>query len=413
MNRRTLLAWISYDFANSSYALLIPAVLFPLYLQGAILVDPAKADLTWGLMAGGATVLSGLVSPIIGAVADFAGWRHYIFRGGVVVAAGMTALLAILEPGSSLALAAVLYIAGALAFNATVALYDAFLPVVATESNLGRVSGWGWGLGYLGGLACLFLVLPVVGSATPAAQPAAFQRAFLVTAAFFAALSLPAFFALRDAHVGARPHLREVLAIGARRVMGTLAHIKEHRRIFVFLAAFYLLSDGMSALYFFSSAYARTTLGLSTREILMLLVVVQLLGVPSTILGGWMSDRLGEFPVLRALSASWLVTVAALAFVQGKVGYYALAALIGALLGPTQAVARAALARMVPLDKRAEFFGFNALAARFSASLAPVLFGVVSTMSGSQRAAVLSTALFFGLASVLLRSKSLRPIQAA
>jgi UMF1 family MFS transporter len=175
----------------------------------------------------------------------------------------------------------------------------------------------------------------------------------------------------------------------------TLGNWRKYKNILLFLLAFYLLSDGLNTVFFFTSIYATTTLGLSMAKVALMLLIVQLVGFPATLVSGRLTDLLGAKKVLTVSIIGWIVVVALLLLKPGFGVLIGVSVLTGLVLGPSQAPARALLAKMVPLGKACQFFGFNGLASKVSASLGPVIFGAISWATRSQQLALGSVLVFF------------------
>lgn len=269
----------------------------------------------------------------------------------------------------------------------------------------GKVSGLGWGLGYLGGLLCFVACYPLLaGGLSPENLPR-FRVTFTITAAFYLLLSLPALIVLRrvdrDRHSSVASSGR-----GARQAYSLLWHTlrnwRRHKEVFKFLLGFYLVSDAIVAVIFFTAIYLEQNFGLTITKILILTLVVQAIGAPATILFGFLGDRFGQKRVVLVTILIWLIVVGIMIFGTGPYTPWLMAVVMGLVLGSTQSLLRSMYAQMVPPDAVNEFFGFNAFAGKVSAVLGPLAFAALAGWSGSQRIGLLSLVAFFLLGGIVL-----------
>jgi len=405
--RKKVISWILFDFANSAYALLIPALLFPLYFKEFLFRSSALGDLNWGIVTGSIMFLSAILAPIFGAASDVLNIRGKYFRWALFISIVSTILLAIPISSELRWMVVAIYLLSAVSFNLSISMYDAFLIDVTDRDKRGMISGLGWAIGYLGGLLCLIILFPIIKSGGPVENTSGYRIAFAITAGFFLVFSLPSVFTFKEKGKKCKDNagggIDFFVKIGFKGVLSTLKQIKSYKEAFKFLLVFYLITDGMTALYFFSAIFARETLQLSTGKILFMLVVVQLVSVPATAIAGYLVDKFSSKKIMYILICLWFLVLEMMSLATNSLHFYLVSVLFGLTLGPTQASYRAIFADIIPPDKRAEFFGFNTLANKVSASLAPIFFGIVSTITGSQRIAVASLSLFFIVALIILK----------
>ncbi len=403
MRSRQVWAWCLFDFANSSYTTLIVTVAFAIYFREAV-VDAAdnRGDRLWGIANFLAMLLVAAVSPFVGALADYAGRRKALLVGSTLLTVCATASLVLVGPGD-VALGMALFVLGTVGFEAGYVFYNSFLPDVSTPATIGRISGWGWAVGYLGGLLSLLACLPLLaeplrdaaGALVPSAL-AARRVSFLVVAAFYLFFALPAFLWLREAPAQGRLAAPgEALAVGFRRVRRTLSRLERHREAAKFVLASLFFTDGISTVISFSAIYATVTFGFSSAEVVALFVVLNVVAFPGALASGYLADRIGPRRTLLLTLLLWVAVVLAGALAAGRGTFWAMACGAAIGMGATQAVSRSFMAQISPRDREAEFFGFFVLAGKFAAMFGPLVFGLVSAGTGSQRAAVLSLLPFF------------------
>ncbi len=398
---KSQLAWASYDFANSAFHLMLPTVLFPLYFKTVLLGGNASSDMIWSLVISIPVLLVGLLSPFIGAVLDSKHKNRRFFIWITTLTILLNFALGVVSPSMSI-LNTVIYAVCLLCFNFSQFSYDAFLPAQKKGKGVASLSGWGWGTGYLGGIICLIPVYIIISGKVLPEDYSAYQHAFIVTAIFYLIFTIPSFLFMRDDSPETNPTPAHKVN-PYKKVFNTLTSWKENRHIFIFLIAFYLINDGLSTLVYFTSIFAATTLHMETTEILISFLFVQLVGVPATIIFCNLSERLGYMKVFLATVVLWIILGVAFVIVSTTLQFYILAFFVGLVIGTTPAMARAIISSF--LENRsdaAEIFGFNALTSRASSILGPLVFGAISSVTGSQRLGLLSLVVFFSLGLILL-----------
>lgn len=395
--KRATLAWCLYDFANSAYTTLIITVAFAVYFRQVVVNAPDnRADQLWGLANFLAMLLVALASPVLGALADYSGMRKRFLILTTLASVGATLTLYRAGPGDvTFAIAA--FVVGTAAFEAGYVFYNSFLPEVSTPETVGRVSGWAWGIGYVGGLLCLLACKPWLDqSLDKAAGIAAYQNSFLLVAAWFLIFSLPAFLWLRESTPqGELQGWWPYAVTGFQRVRQSLTHVRSYRETAKFVVASLLFTDGITTVITFAGIYATTTIGFTNQEMILLFLLLNIVALPGALLAGYFADRVGPKRTLVLTLVLWIAVVIAAASSTGKPMFWAMAC--GAALGTggTQAVGRSFMSQISPPSRRSEFFGFYVLSGKFASMFGPLLFGSVSHYSGSQRLAVLSILPFF------------------
>jgi UMF1 family MFS transporter len=403
-SRKEVWSWAFYDFANSSYGSIFLSLLFPVFYRDAIAGGGGRADFFWGLAVGVSVILAALASPVIGALADRAKNKKELLTAFTLASVlGTAALWA--SPALGLAGTTVLFILTNFAYTAGLVVYDAFLQDIAARHNRGHVSGLGWGLGYIGGLAAMAVLYPLYRHGFGGPHHAGYLLTFPLIAAFFLIFALPSLVFLRShRHLATHkvPAWRE-LPEAWRSLADTLRNWRKHRNILLFLLAFYLLNDGLNTVFSFISIYLTATLGLSMAKVALVFVLTQLIAAPATIITGRLADRSGAKPVIMAATTGWIVVVGLFLLRPTYAVVLIAAVLAGIVVGSSQAPARALLAKLVPADKSCQFFGLNGLASKISASFGPIIFGAISWATGSQQWALASILLFFAGSILVLR----------
>jgi UMF1 family MFS transporter len=338
-----------------------------------------------------------LSSPFLGGVADYAGLRKRLLGAYTAVCVGAVAGFALLSPGAALAGFALIVLAN-IGMEGGLVFYNSFLPRIVPPDRQGRVSGWGFSVGYAGSIVSLLIALPF-------ANAGRFEPIWLMVAAFFALFSLPALLSLppddRSPVAAAEAGRR-----GVRSAWETLREIWGRADARMFLLAYLIYEDGVNTVIIFSSSLAATTFGFAQGDLIALYLVVQVTALAGALALAKPTDTWGPKRVVMVSLLLWVAVVVAAFFVQGKAGFWVVACTAGLGLGSVQAGTRAFFTQFIPAGKEAEYFGVYSLVGKTSAILGPLVFGQMSASFGSQRPAILSVALFFAVGlAVLARVK--------
>ncbi|MBI4638956.1 MAG: MFS transporter [Candidatus Rokubacteria bacterium] len=392
---RAVVAWVLYDFANSAFAAVILATIYSAYYAIGVVGNAEGAgDLWWGRAVSLSMAIVAATAPFLGGIADRSGARRPLFIAFTALSVAATALMATVEPGMVL-WGFALGVLGNVGFEGAQVYYNAYLPDLARRGMLGRLSAWGFAVGYAGSILALLVALPAV-------RAGAYGVAFLTTAALFAGFALPALVLLPGAPGrgvsilrAAREGGAEVLA-GIRRILGD----RDLRRFF---GAYFVYEDGVNTVVAFSAIFAAQTLGFPMDRLIVLYVVVQVSALLGALAWSGPTDRLGPRRVVMVTLLQWAAVVVAAYFVETQGQFYAVAVVAGTGLGAVQAASRAFLTTLIPRGAEAEMFGFYALCGKSAAILGPLVFGTVShAAGGNQRLGILAVGAFFvvGLALV-------------
>jgi UMF1 family MFS transporter len=406
-SRCELFGWAMYDFANSGYTTVVITAVFNAYFVSAVAGNAPWATFAWtGALAISYAAIV-LTAPLVGALADVHAAKKRLLAlttAGCVLA---TAALATVGPGE-LALAIALVALSNYFFGSGENLIAAFLPELADEKSLGKVSGWGWSLGYMGGLLALGLCLAYVSWAQGQGHAAAqfVPVTMLITAALFAMASLPTFFWVRER---ARPHAAEArqgaLRAAYSRVVHTLRHAVRYRDLRRFLVCILFYQAGIATVIALAAIYAQQVLGFDTKDTMVLLLVVNVTAALGAFAFGYVQDRLGHVNTLSLVLVGWIVMAAMAYFADTRDAFWAAANLAGLCMGSSQAAGRAIVGYLSPEDRRAEFFGLWGLAVKLSSIFGPLTYGAVTwATGGNHRLAIMITGTFFVVGLVLLRT---------
>ncbi|MGC8595241.1 MAG: MFS transporter [Candidatus Kryptoniota bacterium] len=380
---------------------MVKTVGFALYFR-EIVAGGAHGDFLWGLADSISMVIAALLSPVLGAASDYSHRRKRFLLFFTMLCVTGTASLYFIKPGMILA-GMLIFIGANVGFQGGYTFYDAFLPEIAPKHLYGRVSGYGFGMGYLGALSILAVNFPFIREGFSKTNIDNFRLSFLVAAVFFSVFSTPAFLRLRD-HTGFYRRKLPYFRLGFRRAVRTLKRLTKYKSLSRFLIAFFLYIDGVNTVIFFSALYARGTLGFTPVEVILFFIVAQTTAVLGSVIFGILTDHWGPKRSIVITLVIWIGVVISAFFIQTKLEFYIIGLFAGAAIGSSQSSSRSLMALLTPVEHAAEFFGFyDGIAGNASAIIGPLTFGAISSFTGSQRYAVVSVLVFFLAGLILLR----------
>ncbi len=415
-------AWVLYDWANSAYVLTTVTAVLPAYFATAV-VPEAGADLwgatlaaptLWGLMVGSAALFIFLLAPVLGAAADYTGRKRAFMAFFCLAGSACAFLLGFSGPGDVWR-TAVLFMLAQVGFAGANVFYDAFLPVVAPPGKTDWVSGLGFAWGYIGGalhfLGSLLLIQFAGNFGLDQGQAA---RIALATAAlWWAGFAMPALVRLREdrpvhdlpPELRGLPRWLGVLRMGLSLAQGTLRTLvsrEERRGAGLFLLAFLLYNDGIQTVIAMATIYGRTELGLPMSTLMPTLLMIQLVAFGGALAFSRLAEGITARRTLLLSLALWSGVVCYAYFIDSSLEYFILGALLGLVLGGSQALSRSLFAAMIPAGQSARYFGYFSVVNKLSAIGGPFLFAAIRHMTGSSREAILGVLALFVSGMVLL-----------
>lgn len=412
LRNKPVFSWALYDWANSAFATTVMAGFFPVFFQKFWSTDVSATATTerlgYGSAIAGAVIA--VLAPILGAIADRGGTRKKFMFAWTLLGVLATGALYFTAKGDWFA-ALTLFVLATIGFNGGIVFNDALLLDVAPESELDRVSAFGYSLGYLGG-GLLFLVnmlmvqSPAMFGLADAAQ--AVQVSFLTVSAWWLIFTIPVMRGVREPKRGASLGPLEAIRVGFRELRNTLSHVRQYRTLVMFLVAYWFYIDGVNTIIKMAVNYG-TALGLDTGALLKALLITQLVGFPAALLFGWLGDRIGpKRGILIGLAVYAAITVYAY-FLDSEREFYALAITVGLVQGGVQSLSRSLFGRLVPAGKNAEFFGFFNMMGKFATVLGPLLIAIVAGITHNERASIISLVVLFVVGGALLWRVRLTP----
>ncbi len=398
-------SWAFYDWANSAYTLAVTTTIFPLYFKAAVEktgVAQATSTAYWGFANSISTLFVALLAPFLGTIADYYGYKKNFFGFFTWMGVVLTAILAFV-PESQWLLMLVIYMISAVGFSGSNIFYDAFLVDVTTKERMDYVSTMGYALGYIGStipfIFCMALIITAYMGLIPISFFVASKIGFIITAIWWGYFTLPMMKNVHQIHgIEREPH---PIANSIKRLAKTFSNIKAQKPLFIFLLSYFFYIDGVDTIIKMATAYG-SDLGIDANSLLVILLVTQFVAFPFAIIYGKLSDKYrGKTMLYVAIIAYTLICIYAY-FLKTTLDFWILAILVGTQQGGIQALSRSYFAKLIPKDNANEFFGFYNIFGKFAAIMGPALMSIVTLMTGSTNAGVLSIAVLFVIGGVLL-----------
>lgn len=412
MNKKQVLAWAAFDWANSAVNTLVFTFVFSVYFAKSIYGDQVAGSAAWSFAQGCAGVVIAILSPILGAALDRYGPHKPVLKLLTIFSCIFTVLLFFMEPSHNFVFLALLFSALLTVFFELLQnVYNSTLPIVTAAQNIGKVSGIGWGFGYVGSIVCLTLALLLfigLGDSggffgIPKDEALHVRSTMLLTAVWFAVFSIPFFLICPDAAKSGLSLKASVLK-GIQDLKGMVRELRQHREGAKFLLASAIYRDGLATLFAIGGLYAAGTLQMSFSEVMMFAIVINIASGIGAIGFAFLDKRLGaRGTVILSLVALIVVGLCAIG-TNDKFVFIGLTCLLGVFIGTVQAASRTWLVALAPLEKKATFFGLYALSGKAVAFMGPFAFAALTTIFESQRAGMLSIIAFWIVGLMLVYS---------
>ncbi len=402
-----IFSWLLFDYANTSFSVIMVTLVFPLFYKNVICRGEPYGDAMWGASVSVSMLIVALVSPVLGAAADYSGNRKRFLFYFTLLSVLATAMLGFTGPGYVLA-ASALFILANIGFEGGIVFYDAYLPEIASKRSLGRLSGYGFATGYLGALLILVFISNQLTGAIGMDNIPEVTKSFFFVALIFAFFATPMFLAFRD---GKKQSVRSYsIRASVRDVRDTIRHIMDYPDLARFLLAFFFYNDAIHTIIVFSSIYAANTLGFTSGDLILFFMIVQTTAIIGSLVFGFITDRIGPKRTIVITLFIWCIVIVMAIMTTDKVFFYYTGLLAGMSMGSSQAASRSMMARLTPPEHVTKFFGFyDGTFGKASSIIGPVIFGLISSFFGDQRIGIASLLLFFAVGLYLIlgvRSKA-------
>lgn len=396
-----IISWAFFDFANTAFSVIIVTVIYSKYFTNYV-ADGRRW--LWGLAVSISMILAALLSPPMGAIADFSRNRKRFLLLFTLVSVICTALMFFVGKGDVI-LGLVLFIFANIGFEAGLVFYDAFLPNLTTKKNYGRVSGYGFAMGYVGALVVLLIVMFLLPGQNSPSYYFYIRLSFVIAAVFFLFFSIPLFVFVSEPKRD-NPLRKELIKNGIEKSFATLKALfvkSQYPSVTRFLLAFFLYNDAIITIIAFASIFATNILKMSDAEIIYFFVIVQSTAVAGSFIFGIISDHIGPKKTITVTLVIWIGVVTGAYFVRTVPEFYVIGLLAGLSIGSSQSCSRSLMALLTPKEREAEFFGFyDGLFGKSSAVIGPLFYGIISDIS-NERVAALAIGLFFLTGLVILQ----------
>lgn len=405
---RSLFSWALYDWANSAFFAVIQTFVFATYFLQSVAENETLGSTQWGNTIGGAGLVVAVCAPFVGAIADQMGrrkpWIAWFSLLSILAIGGLW----FVEPSQQfVVLALVLVFFGTVGSEFAIIFYNAMLPDLASEERVGRWSGWSWGLGYAGGLACLVIALfvfvdvenPPLGLDKAAAEHV--RATFVLVAVWYAVFSLPLFTFTSD-----RPQtgikLKKAARSGWKQLKESIRNVRKFKYIVRFLIARMLFIDALATIFAFGGIYAAGTFDFSERDVLIFGIGLNITAGVGAAVFAWLDDWFGSRTTMLLSLIGLILATTSVLLVTALLWFWVFGLLLGIFVGPVQAASRTYMARVAPPDLQNQMFGLLALSGKVTAFMGPLLVGWLTYIADSQRVGMSIIVILLLLGFILL-----------
>ena len=406
-SRRSIVSWALYDWANSAFATTVMAAFFSIFFSSYWSLDQDSSVTTFwlGIANSLESLVVAILAPVLGAVADSGGYRKRFLVFFSFLGALLTGTLAMVHAGAGLA-AMFVYVIACVGFAGANIFYDALLPAVASEKKVDFVSALGYSLGYIGG-GLLFLInvlmylFPAVFGLPDDGGVAAVKASFVMVAVWWIVFTIPLMLFVKEDAPVRRLSAGQAVRKGFGDVVYTLRSLRRLRMTGLFLVAFWCYIDGVDTIIRMAVDYG-TSLGFPSESLIVALLITQFVAFPAALAYNIFGRKIGQKKAILVAISAYAVISCIGFFMTNVIQFYVLACMIGLFQGGIQALSRSYFTRFVPSGMEAQFFGFYNMLGKFAAIIGPMLVGVVTLLTGSHRAGILSLVILFLVGGILL-----------
>ena len=395
-------SWIMYDWANSAYSIIISSVILPLFYKSITTgegIAPNLADSYWGYATSAATLVIAISAPLLGTIGDYPKWKMRLFKSFFLIGVVATAALSFTD---NWRLLLVFYMLTTIGFSGANIFYDAFLVDVATEERMDRVSTYGFAMGYIGGSTIPFvlsILLIMFGENIGIPRTVAIKASFLFTAFWWIAFTIPMLRNVKQRYFV--PASEHIIHDSFGRLYKTLHQIRSHKKMFLFLIAYFFYIDGLNTIIHMAAVFG-DSIGIVSDMLMIAVLVIPILSFPFTILYGKLAKRFGSKKMILVGIVIYLLACLLAFRMTTAVEFWILATLVATSQGGIQALSRSYFAKLVPKENANEYFGFYNILGKFAAIMGPALYALTSQLTGDSRNGLASISLLFIIGGVLM-----------
>ena len=407
--RKEIWSWCFYDFGNSAFTTLVITFIYSTYFTKAIAENEIDGTFLWSQAIAITAVIVSLLSPILGAIADKGGYRKIFLALTTYISIGATALLFFPIKGQIL-FALILVVIANVNFELGGVFYNAYLPEIVSRKKIGRISGIGWGAGYLGGL--LAMLVAMIGFVSPDVPwfglnidtGEHIRATNILVAAWFFIFTLPAILYLKEKKVESANRIGIVVLNSIQALKKTFQEIKIYKNTVRFLISRLIYNDGLVTIFAFGAVYASGTFGFTFNEIMIFGIVLNIAAGLGAFLMGYIDDVIGGKLTIQISLIGLMIAVLLAVFANSKLLFWVSGIIVGLFAGPNQSASRSLMGRLTPPDKINEFYGFFAFSGKLTSFLGPMLLGIFTKYFSSQRYGVAVVFIFFFVGFLLMRN---------
>ena len=413
MNRLKIISWCFYDFGNSAFTTLVVTFIYSTYFTKSIAENEIDGTFLWSNGIAISAIIVALFSPLLGAIADKAGYRKQLLVITTLSSILATTLLFFPHEGQVLFSLALFVIAN-VNFELGSVFYNSYLPEIANKEKIGRISGYGWGLGYCGGLICMLIAMLVFISPNDpwfgfSKDTGSNIRATnLLVGIWFLLFSLPAIFFLDDNRVFERKNFFSLLSTSIEELKTTFNEIRNYKNTVRFLIARLIYNDGLITIFAFGAVYAAGTFDFTFNEIMIFGIILNVAAGLGALTMGHLDDILGGKRTIQISLIGLMFATTLAVFTESKSLFWLSGIIIGLFAGPNQSASRSFMGRLTPKGKINQFYGFFAFSGKFTSFLGPLILGLLTKYFSSQRMGV-SVVFFFFFIGLILMSRVKEP----
>ena len=407
--RKEIWSWCFYDFGNSAFTTLVITFIYSTYFTKAIAENEIDGTYLWSQAIAITAVIVSLLSPILGAIADKGGYRKIFLTLTTYMSIGATALLFFPIKGQIL-FALILVVIANVNFELGGVFYNAYLPEIVSRKKIGRISGIGWGAGYLGGLLAMLVAMigfvsaddPWFGLKIDTGEH--IRATNVLVAAWFFIFTLPAILYLKEKKVESANRIGIVVLNSIQALKKTFQEIKIYKNTVRFLISRLIYNDGLVTIFAFGAVYASGTFGFTFNEIMIFGIVLNIAAGLGAFLMGYIDDVIGGKLTIQISLIGLMIAVLLAVFANSKLLFWVSGIIVGLFAGPNQSASRSLMGRLTPPDKINEFYGFFAFSGKLTSFLGPMLLGIFTKYFSSQRYGVAVVFIFFFVGFLLMRN---------
>ena len=404
---KILWSWAMYDWANSAFTTLVVTFIYSTYYGKVFWPDEKIGTNWWARGVAISSIVVALLSPILGAMADRGGTRKLFMGMALAVCVGATSVLAFISPAMANAafIALAVFVLADIAYETGNVFYNAFLTNITSPARIGRVSGYGWALGYVGGLLCMGIALVAFVTEVPwfgMTKEAGWniRATNLLVAGWFVLFALPLFLFVPEQ----RTHAPRISVKASFAQLGeTARELRRYGELVKFLVARLFFNDGLITVFSFGGIYAQNVFGMDQSQVIVLGIFLNVTSGIGAFLFGFVDDRLGGKMTVQITIVGLAISTGLAVWAPTVFWFWVAGGLVGIFVGPNQSASRSLMGRFVPAKHESEFFGFFSFSGKATAFAGPLLLGALTELY-SHRVGMASVILFFVVGGLLLMS---------